>query len=196
VRRVIITILAVAALAATAVSQVGVGFTMALTGDSIITRRISVYTEPAHTRLFDLIRGTDASFTNLEMLFHDYEPYPMNESGGTYMRAEPALLKELLWAGFDLVSMANNHTGDYGADGMRITRKHVAAAGLVHAGVGEDLAQAREAAFLETAFTRQPRKKRRARAPGAEPAPLYDDLRCDTRTPRAAPCDAGGDYGA
>jgi poly-gamma-glutamate synthesis protein (capsule biosynthesis protein) len=66
------------------------------------------------------------------------------------MRAEPALLKELVWAGFDIVSMANNHTGDYGADGMRITKKHVAAAGLVHAGVGEDLAQAREAAFLET----------------------------------------------
>lgn len=142
--------LAIAALATSALTQTPTSFTMALTGDSIITRRISVYTEPAHTRLFDLIRGADASFTNLEMLFHDYEPYPMNESGGTYMRAEPALLKDLVWAGFDLVSMANNHTGDYGADGMRITKKYVAAAGLVHAGVGEALAQAREAAFLET----------------------------------------------
>jgi poly-gamma-glutamate synthesis protein (capsule biosynthesis protein) len=123
---------------------------MALTGDSIITRRISVFTEPAHTRLFEMIRGADAAFTNLEMLFHDYEPYAMNESGGTYMRAEPALLKDLVWAGFDMVSRANNHTGDYGADGMRITTKHVAAAGLVQAGVGEDLAEAREAAFLET----------------------------------------------
>jgi poly-gamma-glutamate capsule biosynthesis protein CapA/YwtB (metallophosphatase superfamily) len=155
VRRVSMTIAAVAVLAATALSQERAAtpssaFTMALTGDSIITRRISVFTEPAHTRLFDLIRGADAAFTNLEMLFHDYEPYPMNESGGTYMRAEPALLKELVWAGFDIVSMANNHTGDYGADGMRITRKHVAAAGLVHAGAGEDLAQAREAAFLDT----------------------------------------------
>jgi poly-gamma-glutamate capsule biosynthesis protein CapA/YwtB (metallophosphatase superfamily) len=124
---------------------------MALTGDSIITRRLSIYTEPAHTRLFELIRGADAAFTNLEMLFHDYEPYAMNESGGTYMRAEPALLKDLVWAGFDLVSRANNHTGDYGADGMRITTKHVAEAGLVQAGVGEDLVQAREAAFLDTA---------------------------------------------
>jgi poly-gamma-glutamate capsule biosynthesis protein CapA/YwtB (metallophosphatase superfamily) len=149
-RRVILTFAAMAAMTVTAALQAPVGFTIALTGDSIITRRISMYTEAAHTRLFDLIRGADASFTNLEMLFHDYEPYPMNESGGTYMRAEPALLKELVWAGFDMVSMANNHTGDYGADGMRITRKHVAAAGLVHAGVGEDLAQAREAAFLDT----------------------------------------------
>jgi poly-gamma-glutamate synthesis protein (capsule biosynthesis protein) len=150
-RRVAVTLAAVAASAATALSQQPASFTMALTGDSIITRRLSVYTEPAHTRLFDLVRGADAAFTNLEMLFHDYEPYPMNESGGTYMRAEPSLLKELVWAGFDMVSMANNHTGDYGADGMRITKKHVAAAGLVHAGAGEDLAQAREAAFLDTA---------------------------------------------
>ena len=63
-------------------------------------------------------------------------------------------MKELVWAGFDMVSLANNHTGDYGADGMRITKRHVAAAGLVHAGAGEDLAEAREAAFLDTAGAR------------------------------------------
>ena len=126
-------------------------FSMALTGDSIITRRLSVYEEPSFTRLIEIVRGADVAFTNLEMLFHDYEPYPMNESGGTYMRAEPALVKELVWAGFDLVARANNHTGDYGADGMRLTTKYVGAAGLVQAGVGENLTEAREAKFLETA---------------------------------------------
>ena len=149
-RRVLIVLAGAALFTATVFTQAPASFTMALTGDSIITRRISVFTEPEHTRLFDLIRGADAAFTNLEMLFHDYEPYPMNESGGTYMRAEPALLKELVWAGFDMVSRANNHTGDYGVEGMRITTKHVAEAGLVQAGVGEDLPAAREAAFLDT----------------------------------------------
>ena len=123
---------------------------LALTGDSIITRPISVFKEPAFTRLIDLVRGADAAFTNLEMLFHDYEPYAMNESGGTYMRAEPALVKELTWAGFDMVSRANNHTGDYGPLGMALTTKYVAGAGLVQAGVGQSLAEAREAKFLET----------------------------------------------
>ncbi len=153
-RRLFLSAALAASFGIAALSQTPATFTMALTGDSIITRRISVFNEPAHTQLFDLVRGADAAFTNLEMLFHDYEPYPMNESGGTYMRAEPALLKELVWAGFDMVSLANNHTGDYGADGMRITKKHVAAAGLVHAGAGEDLARAREAAFLDTAKAR------------------------------------------
>jgi poly-gamma-glutamate synthesis protein (capsule biosynthesis protein) len=129
-------------------------FTLALTGDSIITRRISVYKEPSFLELIDLIRGADAAFTNLEMLFHDYESYAMHQSGGTYMRAEPALVHDLVWAGFDMVARANNHTGDYGADGMRITTKHVAAAGLVQAGVGETLTEAREPHFLETAKAR------------------------------------------
>jgi poly-gamma-glutamate capsule biosynthesis protein CapA/YwtB (metallophosphatase superfamily) len=131
-------------------AQAAAEFSLALTGDSIITRKISIYTEPTFTRLIDLIRGADAAFTNLEMLFHDYEPYAMNESGGTYMRAEPALLKDLIWAGFDLVSRANNHQGDYGVLGMQLTTKYVAAAGLVQAGVGQSLAEAREARFLET----------------------------------------------
>ena len=126
-------------------------FTVALTGDSIITRKLSVYAEPAFMRIINLIRNADAAFTNLEMLFHDYEPYAMSSSGGTYMRAEPALVKDLVWAGFDLVSRANNHTGDYGVLGMNLTTKYVAEAGLVQAGVGQSLAEAREAKFLETA---------------------------------------------
>lgn len=127
-----------------------VSFRMALTGDSIITRKLSVYQEPEFLKMIELIRGADVAFTNLEMLFHDYEPYAMNQSGGTYMRADPALVNDLVWAGFDLVSRANNHTGDYGVLGMRLTTQYVAKAGLVQAGVGESLAEAREARFLET----------------------------------------------
>jgi poly-gamma-glutamate synthesis protein (capsule biosynthesis protein) len=122
----------------------------ALTGDSIITRKLTVFNEPAFMRVVNLIRGADVGFTNLEMLFHDYEPYAMSASGGTYMRAEPALVKDLVWAGFDLVSRANNHSGDYGVLGMNLTTKYVAEAGLVQAGVGQSLAEAREAKFLET----------------------------------------------
>jgi len=124
--------------------------TMALTGDSIITMKLSVHTDPQFTKMIDLIRGADAAFTNLEMLFHDYEPYPSTQSGGTYMRADPALAKELVWAGFDMVARANNHANDYGVEGTRLTTKYVADAGLVQAGVGESLREAREARFLDT----------------------------------------------
>ena len=109
---------------------------MALTGDSIITRRLSVYEEPEFLQMIELIRSADMAFTNLEMLFHDYEPYPMAESGGTWMRADPALANDLVWAGIDMVSRANNHTGDYGVLGMELTTKYVAETGIVQAGVG------------------------------------------------------------
>ncbi|PYQ74843.1 MAG: hypothetical protein DMG04_09235 [Acidobacteria bacterium] len=125
-------------------------FTIALTGDSLITMKLSVHTDPPFLKMIDLIRGADAAFTNLEMLLHDYEPYPSTESGGTYMRADPSIAKELAWAGFDMVARANNHTGDYGVEGARITTRHVAAAGLVQAGFGESLREAREAKFLDT----------------------------------------------
>jgi len=125
-------------------------FTLALTGDSIIMQRLQVYKEPEFTRLFDLIRGADAAFTNLETLFHDYEMPPAHESGGTWMRTDPPILKELVWAGFDLVSRANNHAGDFGAQGAQITSRYVRDAGLIEAGVGNSLSEAREARFLET----------------------------------------------
>jgi len=149
------TLLAVALSAGVGASAQSVStsesFSMALTGDSIITRKLSVYEEPEFLEMIELIRSADMAFTNLEMLFHDYEPFPMHESGGTYMRADPALVRELVWAGFDMVSRANNHTGDYGVMGQRLTTKYVEEAGLVHAGTGEGLRQAREPRFVETA---------------------------------------------
>jgi len=60
------------------------------------------------------------------------------------------MAKELTWAGFDIVSFANNHATDWGVDGMRMTRQHAGNAGLIVAGVGESLAEARAAQFVET----------------------------------------------
>jgi poly-gamma-glutamate synthesis protein (capsule biosynthesis protein) len=113
---------------------------------------LSPYEEPHFLTLRDLVRGATAAFTNLEVLFHDYEEdvIPAAVSGGTYMRAEPKLAGELAWFGFDLVSRANNHSLDFGVGGMRRTTRAVEAAGLVHAGVGENLALARAPAYLET----------------------------------------------
>ena len=74
---------------------------MVLTGDAIITRKLSVYNEAPFLEMIKLIRSADVAFTNFEMLLHDYEPYPMHKSGGTYMRAKPSMAKELV--GQDLI---------------------------------------------------------------------------------------------
>ncbi len=124
----------------------------ALAGDSIISRKLSVYDESAFLKLREIISGATVGFTNLEMLFHSYEEdiIPASQSGGTYMSAHPDLAKELGWMGFDIVSRANNHTMDFGIGGLRATTRAVEAAGLVQAGAGENLAEARAPAYLET----------------------------------------------
>jgi poly-gamma-glutamate synthesis protein (capsule biosynthesis protein) len=131
-------------------SERGGRVSFALTGDSIITQRLSVYDEPEFLKMIEAIRASDVAFTNLEMLLHNFEGSPAAQSGGTYMAADPAMAKELQWAGFDLVSRANNHAVDYGVEGLLMTSKALDAVGLTHAGVGENLARARAPAYLDT----------------------------------------------
>lgn len=131
-------------------SYVSKEVSFALTGDAIITRRLSPYEEPQYLRMIELIRDADVAYTNLEVLLHDYEGYPSATSGGTWMRAEPQMAEELVWAGFDVVSLANNHTMDYGVGGLRATIDALEEAGLVWAGAGMNLARARAPHYLET----------------------------------------------
>lgn len=122
------------------------------TGDSLISMRQSVHCEPEFMKLVELVRGADVAFANLEMLLHDYgeECYPATESGGTYMRAPPEMLDELLWMGFDLFSTANNHSLDYMYGGLFSTMGCLEAKGVPYAGTGGNLSEARRPAYLET----------------------------------------------
>ncbi|WP_419948919.1 CapA family protein [Candidatus Palauibacter sp.] len=140
------------ALEAQAFEDASGNMSIALAGDAIISRKMSPYREPEFLALRDIIRNATTAFVNLEILFHDYEDdvIPAAASGGTYMRAEPEIAHELAWFGFDMVSLANNHTMDFGAGGARRTVEATEAAGLAVAGYGENLAQARAPVYVET----------------------------------------------
>jgi poly-gamma-glutamate synthesis protein (capsule biosynthesis protein) len=122
----------------------------ALTGDSIITMKISVFDEPAYMDMINIIRSSDVAVTNFEGLFHNYEGYPSAQSGGTYVTGEPELAGELTWAGFDMLCRANNHALDYGYEGVKATDEALKKEGLVYGGVGENLALARSPVYLDT----------------------------------------------
>ncbi|MCX6656711.1 MAG: CapA family protein [Candidatus Bathyarchaeota archaeon] len=126
-------------------------FSLVATGDSLITMKQSVHSEPEFMRLVSLIREADVAFTNLEMNLHDYgdDCYPAAESGGTYTRAPPNTIDELIWMGFDIFSTANNHSVDYMYGGLLSTISYLEAAGVPHAGTGRDLAEARAPSYLE-----------------------------------------------
>ena len=57
-------------------------------------------------------------------------------------------------AGFNVVSLANNHTLDFGADGLAQTLEALDAVGIAHAGAGENLKAARRPVVLDANGTR------------------------------------------
>ena len=127
--------------------------TLVAGGDTMITRRLSVFREPAFLSLVDLFRSADVGYVNLEMLMHDFEHAP-GMAGGTFTASDPANLDELKWAGINLVSTANNHSYDYGEGGVLTNIDHLRSSGLAYAGTGNNLSEARSPGFLDTAAGR------------------------------------------
>jgi poly-gamma-glutamate capsule biosynthesis protein CapA/YwtB (metallophosphatase superfamily) len=128
-------------------------FTIAITGDAIINRRISVLADERFLSLIKVIRDADVGYTHLETLIHDYEGseiYPTAEAGWTWMRSPRFIIDELKWAGIDIVSHASNHSLDYSYGGLYSTWKALREAGLPYAGTGRNLGEARAPAYLET----------------------------------------------
>jgi len=65
-------------------------------------------------------------------------------------RGEPEALAPLAGvAGFDVLTLANNHTADYGRDALLDTVRHVQAAGIQTIGAGANLLRARRPAIVE-----------------------------------------------
>jgi poly-gamma-glutamate capsule biosynthesis protein CapA/YwtB (metallophosphatase superfamily) len=125
-------------------------FSLMLLGDVMPTRRLAVFGEERYLKLRELCTGVDATFANLETAVHRYLEGHQNISGGTYMTTEPQLLEDLKWLGINLVSTANNHAFDYGEAGIMATCGYLDATGIVHAGSGRHLREARAPAYLDT----------------------------------------------
>ena len=123
--------------------------TLVASGDTMITRRLSVFREERFLALVELFRQADVGYTNLEMLMHEYEHSP-GVAGGTFTASDPNNLEELKWAGIDLVSCANNHSYDYGEGGVLTNLKHLKDSGIAHAGTGRNLSEARSPGYLDT----------------------------------------------
>jgi poly-gamma-glutamate synthesis protein (capsule biosynthesis protein) len=124
---------------------------LALTGDSMITRRLPRDGDPATRQLFDLIAGADAAFTNIELVPNGFRGHPTAQNGGTHIAAEPFVLDELLDMGFRLFSAGNNHSLDYGIAGLLATMEELERRGMVYAGIGRTLEAARHPVYLDSA---------------------------------------------
>lgn len=123
---------------------------IALTGDTMLSRRLTPFTEAPYLAIKDILDGADAAFTNLEGTVRAPEDGTQDPTEGTPMTIPPALLEDLKWMGVNMVSTANNHVTDFGQDGLLASLAHVEAAGLVHSGSGAHLTAAQKPGYLDT----------------------------------------------
>jgi len=131
------------------------GFTVGAVGDLIISRPLSQYSErlPGFKAVLDILHASDVLYGNLETTIFDARNFsgaPYSWDGDWTNSSVPAVAKDLRAMGFGLVSRANNHSLDWGLEGMRETSRLLDEAGLAHAGIGEDRGLARAPQFLET----------------------------------------------
>jgi len=121
-------------------------FTISGVGDLIIMRPSSQFDDPAFQSAIKLIKDADVGFGNFETNVSDMIHFtgPMNGFMGD--KGVPADVKKM---GFTIVNRANNHLFDSGQEGMYATNDLLDQAGVVYAGSGRNLEDARAAHFLE-----------------------------------------------
>jgi len=124
--------------------------TLVAVGDMMLSRAVATrmhrygYEYPFASTT-DFIRSADIAFGNLETpITPGPEVLPFEMS----FRADPESAAALRDAGFDVLSLANNHTPNFGEMGLQDTLRYLDEAGIVHAGAGTDF-EANQARFIE-----------------------------------------------
>lgn len=128
-------------------------FLVTVVGEMMATRPFSMLNEPDFLELTKLIRESDLAYGHLEMNIgsdKEIKWTPRGTAGvASYMITDPVMAHEIKWLGLDAVSLACNHSFDWGPQGILSTIKHCQEAGMAVAGTGGDLETARAPAFFE-----------------------------------------------
>jgi poly-gamma-glutamate synthesis protein (capsule biosynthesis protein) len=132
------------------------GFTLVTVGDCIISRPLSQYLarDKTFAQVVDILRSATIACGNMETSILDsrhFKGYPYPGPGDVTLLAPPEVAKDLAQMGFNLVSRANNHSLDWGIEGMRETSHWLEAAEISYAGLGENLGRAQAPGYFESA---------------------------------------------
>ncbi|MGI6066175.1 MAG: CapA family protein [Bacillota bacterium] len=165
--------------------------TLAAVGDVMLARKLSKLMESKgldypFTKTAGLLASADIAFANLESPFsHRGQQLP---GKGIWFRAKPENMQALTQAGFDVLSIANNHALDYDSPAFLDTIDLLNEQSIKAVGGGANIDEARTPAMLEvngmkTAFLAY-----------SEMADMFWSykyprrLKADVDTPGIAPC--------
>jgi len=94
-----------------------------------------------------IIANSDIVFANLENVFTDAE---IGLAGQAHiLKSHIKNIRVIEGAGFNVVSLANNHIMDYGAQGLSDTITALDSHGIYHVGAGQDLLLSRRPVIIE-----------------------------------------------
>ena len=169
---------------------------LAIVGDIFLTDPLP--DESVFANVQTLIQDADIGFGNLEA--------PVSKRGQPVekwinMRMAPDRLADVRTAGFDILTIANNHMMDYGLDAFYDTRKLLPEHGLAVVGAGDNLDEAwqpvilttgeQKVAFLAAASTLGPGLAASEYRPGVAPVHVSEayniDFAASMEQPGSAP---------
>ncbi len=90
----------------------------------------------------DFLRSADLTFGNLECPICEGRKIGIHEMS---FRADPETLETLTYGGFDVMSLANNHTMNFGSQCLEDTFKYLNKADIDYVGAGEDFQNSHKA---------------------------------------------------
>ncbi|MBN2325278.1 MAG: CapA family protein [Spirochaetes bacterium] len=127
-------------------------FSIVAGGDIMLARGTRRYMERygctyPFEKIVQEVSRADVSVANLES--------PISTRGskffpfkGIYFRADPSSLQGLVFAGFDVLALANNHALDWGVEAIEDTMTLLKREGILYTGVGQTRQQALEPAIV------------------------------------------------
>jgi poly-gamma-glutamate capsule biosynthesis protein CapA/YwtB (metallophosphatase superfamily) len=124
-------------------------FKLVTIGELLYSRPMSNSGDRDFQAVAKLVREADVTIAEQEGVFLDLAKLKgVAGYGGLIGRPEKALDEKAM--GIDIVALANNHSSDWGYEGLAETERLLDAAGVAHAGSGRNLTEARQAANLST----------------------------------------------
>ena len=125
-------------------------FSLVTIGDLLYSHPMVAHPEPAFQKVVEIIKAGDVTIGNQEGVFIDLKDFKGEGYGNGLLWGEGTLAKDMKALGVDMVSVANNHSTDFGPEGLIETRRLLDEAGIVHSGGGHTMREARAAGILQT----------------------------------------------
>jgi poly-gamma-glutamate synthesis protein (capsule biosynthesis protein) len=128
--------------------------TLSLTGDVMLGRGVNEALRAARPEqpwgdTLPLFLSADLRVINLECAITEHKRPWSRTPKVFHFRADPPVVEVLRAARVDACSLANNHTLDFGEQGLLDTLAHLEAAGIRYAGAGRDPEEAARPVLLE-----------------------------------------------